>query len=256
MKILKNKKLITVLAMLLMVATVVGMGTMTYSRYVTSKGMDAPESATAAKWGYVLEFDTSNLFGQAYENEVVVATSNDASLDVKYSGNDDAKIIAPGTSGSLVIKVSGVAEVLAKFSIAAEATDVTLYLDGEANPYRPIQWSLKTKVGSTETPVDIGGTSLEKLLAALPSQNLTVPAGSEIPETEYIISWSWAIGSETLNDPNNQKDTAIGMLAKGYTIAEIEAATGLNLDDAKSSQNVLGISLDVTATVMQVQADD
>ena len=69
MKILRNKKFLTVMAMVLMVAMVVGMGTMTYARYVTSASMTNPESATAAKWGYVLSINSENLFGKQYEDK-------------------------------------------------------------------------------------------------------------------------------------------------------------------------------------------
>ena len=129
MKILKSKKLITVLAMLLMVATVVGMGTMTYSRYVTQAGMPNAESATVADWGYVLTINSQNLFGKQYEdnavNESFAATTTDK-IDVKTAGELD--IVAPGTSGSMTITVSGNAEVLAQLAITVANTSKDVVL--------------------------------------------------------------------------------------------------------------------------------
>ena len=47
----KNRKPLIVVAMLLMVALVVGLGAMTYSRYVSSFN-SGTQQATAAKWGF------------------------------------------------------------------------------------------------------------------------------------------------------------------------------------------------------------
>ena len=58
----KNKKLFMVVAIVLMLGLVAGMGAMTYSRYATK--YDAPpQSATAAKWGFVVTANAENLFG-------------------------------------------------------------------------------------------------------------------------------------------------------------------------------------------------
>ena len=57
-----TKKHLTIVAVVLMVALVVGMGAMTYARYISS--YDSGEQiATAAKWGFVVNADTTNLFG-------------------------------------------------------------------------------------------------------------------------------------------------------------------------------------------------
>ena len=254
MKILKSKKLITVLAMLLMVATVVGMGTMTYSRYVTSKGMDAPESATVADWGYVLSIDASKMFGDAYEdNEVAVYTAN--GLDVKASAAA-TKLVAPGTGGSMTITVSGNAEVLAEFAIAVveDATkDVALvYKESDAgaeSTYNPIKWTL-SKNGTT---VGTANTTLANIVSFLQGQGSKIEAGTSIAETVYTLSWAWDINASTEADnATNKMDTALGMLAAGKSVEQIKAATGLIVvTDAGKSNTTF--SVQISASIIQIQ---
>ena len=113
--ILKSKKLITVMAMVLMVAMVIGMGTMTYSRYVATESMDTPASATVAEWGYVLSINSAAMFGSKYENNAVTTDGDGSELDV----NAAAAVVAPGSSGSMTITLSGNAEVLAEITFMA-----------------------------------------------------------------------------------------------------------------------------------------
>ena len=143
------------MAMVLMVAMVVGMGTMTYARYVTQAGMPNAESATVADWGYVLTINSANLFGKQYEGNVVNESfvANDEGndeIDVKTVG--EADIVAPGSGGSMTITVSGNAEVLAQLAIAvdnAATKDVVLVYktaaDGAESTYNPIKWTLTKK---------------------------------------------------------------------------------------------------------------
>lgn len=249
MKILKSKKLITVLAMLLMVATVVGMGTMTYSRYVTSKDFGA-QNATVADWGYVLSVDTSNMFGAAYEDNVVTGYADNGALDIKAAAST-TKLVAPGSSGYMTVEVSGNAEVLAEFAIAVadEYTDVVLkFDDGTTADYYPIVWKLeKTVDGIKDNEATVQG-NLKAIVDALDT-HATIAAGETIALTQYKISWSWALGETGIND-TNKKDTALGMLAANKTASEIEAATGLVVSEENS---VVDIKLDISATVEQIQ---
>ena len=55
----KNKKLFMVVAVVLMVALVAAMGTITYSRYVSSSDLGS-QQATAAKWGLNVQAVTTD----------------------------------------------------------------------------------------------------------------------------------------------------------------------------------------------------
>ena len=109
----KSKKLLVVVAVILMLGLVVGMGAMTYSRYVTS-GSTA-QTATAAKWGFVVTVSADDLFASDYTK------ADGASLATKATGTGVAvhasttgtNLVAPGTTGSMTITISGSAEVLA-----------------------------------------------------------------------------------------------------------------------------------------------
>ena len=250
--ILKSKKFATAMAMVLMVAMVVGMGTITYSRYVTSKGMDTPEQATVAEWGYVLTINQADMFGTAYEGNAVNETfeeTNDDKIDVKSKATAD--LVAPGTSGSMSITLSGNAEVLAAltFDVTDNSHDVLLtYGDGQT--YAPIKWTLTKKVGDTTTTLATANTTFALMKAALEAESAKVEAGTTIPTTVYTISWSWALGSADANDQNNKLDTALGMLQAGKTADEIEEVTGIVVN-AGASETTLYV--DLSASVAQIQ---
>ena len=248
--ILKSKKLVTIMAMVLMVAMVVGMGTMTYSRYVTTKQMESPATATVADWGYVLSIDSTKMFGSKYENNAVTTEGDGSKLDVSAS----AAVVAPGSSGSITITLSGNAEVLAEltFGVDEEKTFDVALKHGE-DTYNPIKWTLTKQVGDDGDAAVVGGaenTTLAAAVAALKGESTKVDAGDDIPNTVYTLSWAWAIGSEDLDDATNMLDTALGMLAAGKSEAEVLAATNLTVDKEASE---LGLSVKLSAAIIQVQ---
>ena len=56
-----KRKPLLVVALVLMVALVLGMGAMTYSRYISTAEMDdGKTTATVAKWGYVVTINADN----------------------------------------------------------------------------------------------------------------------------------------------------------------------------------------------------
>lgn len=251
MKILRNKKVLTAFAMLLMVAMVVGMGTMTYSRYVSTKSMDAPEQATVAEWGYVLTINQKDMFGTAYEGNLIneaFQETNDDKIDVKSKAS--AQLVAPGSSGSMTITLSGNAEVLAKitFDVTDASHDVALKY-GNGQTYNPIKWTLTRKVGTTTDTLG-ENTTFDAIVASLEAESKKVEAGTTVAETVYTISWSWAIGSENLNDATNKLDTALGMLAAGKDAAAVLAQTGLTVD---ANASVTDLSVELSASVAQIQ---
>ena len=252
--ILKSKKLMTVLAMVLMVTMVVGMGTMTYSRYVTSKGMESPEQATVAEWGYVLTISYADMFGAKYEGNVVndsfTATESDK-IDV--TAGTSAQLVAPGSSGSMTITLSGNADVLAQltFDVADSSYDVKLVY-GNSQTYNPIKWTLTKKVGDgAAQTLGTANTDFDTIVGLLEGESAKVEAGTAIAETVYTLSWSWAINaSMDASNATNQMDTALGMLAAGKDAAAILAATGLTVD---TSASVTGLSVQLSASVVQIQ---
>ena len=132
---MKNKKFLVIIATALMACLVIGMGAMTYARYI-STGTHATQ-ATAAKWGFVVNVNAENLFSKDYVKE-----NNSNYSKPTTTGNGVAikaanQSLAPGSTGSLTVSVSGIAEVLAELVISLNVTE-NIHLDS----YYPINQSL------------------------------------------------------------------------------------------------------------------
>lgn len=183
----KMKKSILAICIGLMIALVCGMGAMTYSKYVTTENKGT-QQATAAKWGFVMTVNTDNLFGKNYtkgeDTTATVVTEN--GVAVKTSG--DTNVVAPGTSGSMTIQVSGSAEVCAKLTIAMENTS-DIYYDG----YYPIKWMYNSNTYN----------NLADLSTAL-NEEAEIKAGESVTR-DITISWTWDFSGD------DEKDTFIGL---------------------------------------------
>lgn len=239
--VLKNKKVVMIVAMVLMVALVAGMGAMTYSRYVSSADMGPAATATVAKWGYVVTFQADNMFPSLYETDGVPAAP---AFAVKAAEGDDVvsatangAIVAPGTKGSMNIVVSGVAEVLAQFKISlVDCADVSL-VKADGTTYNPIKWTLTN--GAT-TVVNRG--SLTELAEELSDYTKKIAPSATISDT-FTITWEW-----DLDSGNDDLDTILGLLAAGKSLTTEQAAkvkTG--------TTPVTTISFDLSAEVKQIQ---
>lgn len=203
----RSKAVIIIVAMLLMVALVVGMGAMTYSRYITS-GTTGDQTATAAKWGFVVTVDANNLLGTNYTKEsgdlATIVTSDGVAVKASSTGN----VVAPGTTGSMTITVNGSAEVLAALEIKAESLKEIFYKKSDSDvEYYPVKWSLSEETGGSI----LSNVSLKDITDELAEQNQTFDANTPYNKN-YTLTWSWALDSN-----NDEKDTAIGKAAAGTT---------------------------------------
>lgn len=197
----KNRKPLIVVAMLLMVALVVGMGAMTYSRYVSSFNLPA-QQATAAKWGFVVTATSDDLFGSSY----VKGTGNTAIVGdgVVIKGSTDT--VAPGATGSMTIKISGTSEVLARLKFEADTTSTIAF-----DTYKPIKWTVND--GSTSK----SDTDFDALMNGFTPADAIEP-GASINKT-YTISWEWAWSTE---EATSIKDTIIGIKAADPNYANVK----------------------------------
>lgn len=236
----KFRKPLVIVAMVLMVALVCGMGAMTYSKYISTTDVPA-QNATAAKWGFVVTANTSNLFGKSYNSDKVDALATvDESGDVvvKASAGATDEIIAPGTSGYLLIQISGEAEVLAQLTVNI---DLTKYIS-DGGTYRPIEWALTD--GNTMPAT--GWTNDPETL----STTKTLAPGTSA-SGDYRLYWRWVFSS---SDDNDKKDTVIGAKAAEVELDDVNDITGLSLDAA--AYNAYTTELEFTATVSIVQIQD
>ena len=246
----KSKKILMVAAIVLMLGLVAGMGAMTYSRYATR--YDAPtQTATAAKWGFVVTANAENLFGTDYVKgagnyaEVTTAGNGVAIKKTTSAGN----IIAPGSTGSMSFQVEGQAEVAAKVVISCSLTsDITV------DSYAPIKWTL-TKGG---TPV----AGCENVTLATINTYLNNEANAEYIApgasftSSYVISWKWDL--ETGADAaaiaaNNVRDTAIGFKANGKEYNDVKGLyVGTSLFSAvvnEAAYNSISTTLSISASI-------
>ena len=262
MKILKSKKLLATVAVGLMISLVAGMGAMTFARYISS-GNHA-DTATAAKWGYVVNLNANNLFSTDYvkgtgDYSVPTADNNGVAI------NAANRSLAPGASGSMTVSISGKAEVLAELVISLDITsDIHL-----GNDYYPIKWSLATQTGEgTLVPVagaqDLKLDAFKAKLASI-SQKLTV--GTEL-DVKYVISWKWDFndGDTDAAIEASMKDTLIGYKSQGFSYAELEDAIAPDMETYQdkiteaeyTNEGYEYISCTLaftfTATVQQIQA--
>ena len=238
--VLKNKKVAMIVAMVLMVALVAGMGAMTYSRYVSSADMGPAATATVAKWGYIVNFQAENMFPSAYETQgnnvlAVKAGADESAMDVQATATN--AIVAPGTTGSMNIVVSGVAEVLAEFKISlVNCSDISL-VKADGTTYNPIKWTL---TNGTTTIVDKG--SLTELSNELSTYTKKIAPSDTISET-FTITWEWALDSG-----NDALDTILGLKAAGQDLTDAQN------DLLKAgATHVTAISFDLSAEVKQIQ---
>ena len=245
MKKQKQKKLLVIAAIVLMIGLVSGMGAMTYARYITSSQVPA-QQATAAKWGFVVTADTSKLFSTDYtlvSGQYATPTTLDNGIAVNAHADTLGDIVAPGTSGSMTVTISGIAEVRARLSLKSLYVDSQKdYLDisipegtdpinGDRAKYNPVKWTLSKKVGSAEAEDVVGapGVDLETLLTAFENESTDIPAGSST-SVVYTISWKWDFNAG--NDVLSLQDTLIGYKSAGLPY---EGAT----DDVKDLSDAL-----------------
>lgn len=254
-----KKKVMIVTGMALLLALVGYAGGSTYARYLTSQTTQS-QTATVAKWGYVVSANASNLFATEYKNGTTT-TAEDADKDVAIQSGSSAKgLVAPGTGGSFSFTIAGQAEVLAGFDITLTGTEVALTydLDPAAAPdavvYKPMKWTL-TKDNSPVTGCE--SVSLDTIKTYLDTLDAVVkPNGTLAANGVYKLSWSWAddnADNADLDDLTVSKggknyimdtnyDSVLGLLKDGYTAEGYSA----NFDS----------NVELTITIKQLQQDE
>lgn len=243
----KNSKPLILVAMLLMIALVLGMGAMTYSKYVSEQKVPAKQ-ATAAKWGYVVTVNAENLFGSAYESGVtttVNAATNEVLATADIGGNRGL-VVAPGTSGYMTITVTGSSEVRAALTIDVVGTPEEIYLKKNGSEdYYPVVWTLTNESTTPATELESG--KLSDVIAKLESASSTLNPGGTA-SVNYKLSWEWADHVDAATDT---KDTAIGLYATSGDVAAVNTALGLN-DANKVTECNPDLTFEIIVKVEQV----
>lgn len=229
----KSKKIMMLGAIILMVALVAAMGTMTYSRYVTTTDLD-PQTATAAKWGFLVQANATNLFATDY-TDPGTGLATKATTD-GVAVNAENVVVAPGTTGYIDIKVSGKAEVLAKLTLALTLTEDIYATPTGGTKYNPIEWQIVVGTGAA---VDANWETGADFVGTVEDTSAFIDAGTEV-NTTYRIYWKW-----DLDNGNNAADTAIG-------IASHSGTTSVTVNEVDYTVNY-ELSFSLTATLTQEQ---
>ncbi len=247
----KSKSFIVLLlAILLCVAIVLGIGGFTYAKYISGKTVET-QSATVAKWGYVISVDTENLFGKQYADNKITTETGASKVDVQAASANENNVVAPGTSGSMSFSVTGSAEVRSKITIAA-TTGTTVQLkwtdsDGNEQTYEPIKWTL-TDSDSIKTTFDSYEKMIEGLNALSDSFSNINP--NKTVNLSYTLSWAWEFESN-----NDEYDTILGEIANGGTVDGYTATTSVTLDLKITVEQIQGTG-DSTLAAGLYDADD
>lgn len=283
----KRKKVFLIATLLLALLLIFAFGTYSLSKYVSKD--EGSGNATIAKWGYKVDVDATNLFGQKYQNtdagSLATVTEDDDNLVVK--GTSD--VIAPGTTGYMRISVEGNAEVAAKlaFDISTIKTPKlvvkrTVESDKQITyTYEPVTFKVlkyDSNVFTDGTAVDISetGEKTEGTLADVQKYfqgetfNKSINASSERVEYYYDIVWEWKFDNneditptgdvtslETYKLSGNVLDTLFGMYADNssstitYTVDEDNKDIEFTVDGT----TVKEIAFDLTISLEQQQTN-
>ena len=218
----------------------------TLGRYYSTVSSD--DNSRVALWGVSIDLDSDDIFQKQYKK-------SDSTIVVK----SESLVVAPGTSGSATITISGVSEVKSKFMLAFSATnDVFLksgtYLDYTtddkdkqsdvfllANDYYPLVFTLTVQENDGLVK-ELKQGKLSEVADALNNYQTTyydskVFNAAEDIKTTFVLSWTWS------NSLNDKADTWLGAT---YAKGSVDDGLVLNADYSHS------IEYEFEITVIQV----
>lgn len=250
-----SRRLMAIIAVVLMVCLILAMGAVTFAKYITS-GTTGYQTATAAKWGFVVNVDANNLLGKEYKGPGLAKIDGTGTVAVKASTDATQNILGPNTTGSVSFTISGSAEVLAQLKIACNVTS-EIHVDD----YYPVKWTLK----KGDTVVEVGEEELKDMKLSDINAKLgtgvleTITAGASVESITYTLSWEWALTGEGVD---NAKDTAIGYKANSTDYSNIKdtaiIGTGAEGEEVPIKKEVYDaivttMSFNLTISVEQIQ---
>lgn len=229
MKNKKGKKLVVLGAMAALLTLIGVSGSQTYAKYVDSKEMST-QTATVAKWGFVLDLNANNLFSTDHvtASNGTSVTSDDNGVTVNAASS--TLVIAPGTEGYVTFGITGSAEVksIVKFTVAGDDVGIS---DG-VKTYEPLKWTLMKStapgVGGSYNPSAYDEEVLKDATLAEIIEELTISQTLSAKENiyaNYKLSYVWKFanpdqtGLDDLdtdgvqNLTGNQCDTLMGKYA-------------------------------------------
>lgn len=218
----------------------------TFAKYVSEA--EAGATARVAKWGVEFVTHSDDLFKPQYNYKAV---PTGVSADYSVEANTD--VVAPGTSGTgynfTTKHPMGDPEVSYAVTFDVKDTAKTVYLKDGSGTYYPIQYTLilgATKVVEKSTDLSAVIAALEacQYMFDVDNKQYYISTDGGLSWTAYAgiptldLSWEWTF---EVDDATDVKDTKLGNLAAGYTLAQVGA------DDVN-----LEIVFDIVATATQI----
>ena len=221
----KQKRTATIASMAALLAVVLGMGGQTFAKYYTTNNAPASQ-ATIAKWGVVIK-NTVQEGTEVFKDDYGTVKSS-----------DERDVVAPNTSGTYGLLVTGNPEVKVKVTIDLTIQDI--FVETAEGTYYPIVWTLNDQKFN-------GADAASDLEEAVDSIE-TYAANKNLAEVNFTLSWEWAFDNSTkvstevgYNAKANDFDTLLGDIAAGKA--------GVSYTDAETT-----LIVGVTATVEQLEA--
>lgn len=197
---MKNKTFRLVLLLILLVAITMSIISGTLAKYVES--VTATDSARVAKFEYELSgidktTQTINLFDTTEDSGILANLKN-----------DDKKLIAPGTNGSLEVTLTNKSEVSISAGFTLEETNennIPIVYGYNGKYYSSvIQKNASVTVHNGENAIEIAG-NLEDLATAVGSSETV-----EQNATKNIsLTWAWAFEGDGTTQ-TDETDTTLG----------------------------------------------
>lgn len=248
----KNRMMRAASAMLLAVLLTTCAISGTFAKYTTTA--EANDSARVAKWGITAEV-TGNAFSNSYEADNKVTLRNGTTLQTSVQSDDNANVVAPGTSGTFAtVELDGNPEVAVNIEHEAHMTlsgwEVVIDDAGTKKFYCPITITLSVRHMENGVPaVDGEGKPVydnvtycgldypsknqfaAAIADAIEQSNGNYAANASIEDLE-TYSWAWAFTGATGSEINQTDayDTQLGNAATSNTISLVVDTTVTQID--------------------------
>lgn len=193
------------LALVLVTSCFVGS---TFAKYTTAA--EATDSARVAKFGVTLVGGTG-MFSKTYAKD-------DQSFTI--SGNtvvssDESKLVAPGTSGSLVaFNMTGTPEVAVRVSYKVNAFSLTNWTTNGTDEYCPLVFTVNGTTYKMGGNIDTVAKLEDAVKTAIETYTKDYAANTDlsaVADDGLNISWEWAFeGDGEGAYQTDAKDTALG----------------------------------------------
>lgn len=197
----------------------------TFAKYVSTGSSE--NSARVAKWGVTVT-GTSDMFAKEYEKDDENFTLE---TNTVVSTGDAENVVAPGTGGTMTkFSITGTPEVAVRVNFEGNLDLGDKWVDESSNYYCPIEITVGDTAfkGTSYASVEEFENAVNGKIATFSKDYAANTDLSTIGADAPSISWKWAFEG---ND--NVKDTYLG-------------------DQATTEGNAATISLNVTATVTQI----